>query len=518
MQSIPQPYRFSGLMAILGLAVMAIGLIIMLLLPEMNLGAWALLAIGVMLLAVAFVMDFRRVSSALTGRRGRLRIGTTVMVSMFLGITLLVNAISSSNFWRLDTTSLGQFTLSDQTKTMLANLKEPVEVLAFYEPGDPVGSYAANLLTEYERHTAKLSHKVVDPVVHPDQARQYGVSQPPSFVFRSQERRRLVSPQDIVILGGENFSFEVEHPFSSALLEVTGTVQKKVYFVTGHGEHNIDSDYSLARKGLLADLYLVGMLNLITDPTIPSDAAALILAGPKTALSNSEVQTIQRYLKSGGQVLILTDPNFPEGLNQIVSAWGVGLEDGTVIDPTSNVAPRKDTPVVPLNRNAFGLPTTYFPGAVALLPQEEAPADMGGRTLLDTSPASWLKKDYDASVEPAFDNGKDLKGPLTIGILIAAPPAEGTSPTAKATRLIIIGDSDFASNQHILNANNGDLFLNAVAWLAEETELITIRRNVLPFRQLVVDPAQVNFMRYSSIALLPLLVLMVGGVIWWQRR
>ncbi|MBI4296015.1 MAG: GldG family protein [Chloroflexi bacterium] len=517
MQSRPPPFRLSGLMAVLGMAVMAIGLITMLLLAEIRFVAWGLLALGAILLAFALIMDFRRVSATLTRRQGRLRFGTSVMASIFLAITILANAISITNYQRFDTTSLGQFTLTDQTKDMLAALREPVEALAFYEPGDPIGSYAANLLTEYESHTNKLSHRVIDPVVHPDQARRFGIGQFPAFVFQSQERRRVVLPQDVIVLGEEAITFEVEHPFSSALLEVTEVAQKKVYFLTGHGEHDINSDYRLARKGLLDDLYLVGTLNLITAPAIPADTAALIIAAPKTALSGSEVQSIDTYLKSGGQVLILTDPDFPDGLNQIVSAWGIDLENGMVIDPASNLAPRKDTPVVSLNRNAFGLPTTYFPGAIALVPRKEMPESVGARPLLVTSTSSWLEKEYNPSVEPTFDEGKDVKGPLSLGILIAAPPPAGP-PDNKTTRLVVIGDSDFASSQHIVNVNNGDLFLNSVAWLAEETQLITIRRNVLPFRQLVVDPSQANFMRFSSIVLLPLLVLLIGGIIWWRRR
>jgi ABC-type uncharacterized transport system involved in gliding motility auxiliary subunit len=66
--------------------------------------------------------------------------------------------------------------------------------------------------------------------------------------------------------------------------------------------------------------------------------------------------------------------------------------------------------------------------------------------------------------------------------------------------------------------NNSDLFLNTVDWLAEETQLISIRRTVTPFRRLAVTPDKANFINYSSLALPPLLVLIIGGIIWWRRR
>jgi ABC-type uncharacterized transport system involved in gliding motility auxiliary subunit len=518
MQSRPQHNKYSGLLAVFGLIVLAIGFIVLVIFEEIRPVAWGILGAGLVILAAAFILDLRRLSGSFTARKGRLRIGNTVIASIFIGIILIVNAISFSNYQHFDTTSMGQFTLSDQTKEMLSAIKDPVEVLSFYESGDPIGSYADNLLVEYERYTEKLKHKTVDPVVHPDQARQFGLTQFPAVVFESRSRQRIVTPQEIVLLGEEgNYSFEVEHPFTSALLEVTGKSQKKVYFLTGHGEQDTARDYSVAREGLLNDLYQVGTLNLLSNPSIPADCAVLIIAGPKTALESKEVKTIDAYLKGGGQVFILADPNFTVELNQILSPWGISLANGAIIDPTSNVAPRKDTPLVPQSKNAFNLPRTYFPGAIALIPQQQVADNLGGRTLLVTSDAAWLEKDYNASSESTFDENKDIKGPLIMGILIAASPVQGSTQT-KSTRLVIIGDSDFANNQNIVNGNNGDLFFNAVSWLAEETQLITIRRNVLPFRQLVIDPSQTNFLRYSSIALLPAVVIVIGGVIWWRRR
>lgn len=300
MQNNPQPYRFSGLIAIIGLVFLVAGLSILFALTEIRVAAWVVMGIGVVFLAVAFISEFRNLSGALTGRRGRLNISTTVMASIFVGIVILANAISFNNYHRFDTTALGQFTLSDQTKNLLENLKTPVDVLAFYEPGDTIGDYADNLLTEYEKYTPKLSHKVIDPVAHPDQASQFGITQSPAFVFETQTHRKLVSYSDIITMDSQgNNSFEVEHPFSSALMEVTGVAQKKVYFLTGHGEHDINSDYSYAALGLQDDLYQVGIVNLLTDPTIPSDCAALIIASPKTPLTSPEVDIIKAYLQSG---------------------------------------------------------------------------------------------------------------------------------------------------------------------------------------------------------------------------
>jgi ABC-type uncharacterized transport system involved in gliding motility auxiliary subunit len=532
MQTNPQPYRYTGLLAIVGLVALLAGLIIMLLLAEIRLAAWGIMGTGIILLASAFVLDFRRVSRALTGRRGRFGVGTTVMASIFIGITILLNGISINYYQRIDTTALGQFTLTEQTKDVLRAVTKPIKALCFFVSGkDTYGitTYAAGLLMEYQNYTDKLTVEYIDPDEHPERARQYSITQYQTVVFENESGQyRLVPPTAIIQTSTDQegnlqiVGIEAEHSFTSAILEVTGVAQKKVYFLTGHGEADINGNYSYACSGLRDDLYLIGTLNLITNPTIPSDCAVLIIAAPQTALTAGEVEIINRYLRASGQVMILTDPNFPDGIDQVISPWGVSFENGTVIDPTSNLAPEKDIPSVPAERDAFGLPTTYFPGAVGIIPQEKPPADVRIQPLVQTSEESWLEKDYDPPKEAVFTDGEDVKGPLYLGVMIAAlarDVATGQSAAqSKLTGLVVIGDSDFASNQNFAEVNNADLFLNSVNWLAEETELITIHRTVTSFRRLAVNPGEANFINYSSLALPPILVLIIGGIIWWRRR
>ena len=522
MQTNPKTYGLSGLIAILGLLAVVVGLVIMVLLPDIPYAAWGILVIGILLLITAFIMEFRRVSRALTARRGIFGIGTTVMASIFIGITLLINAISIGNFHRFDLTGVAQFTLTSQTKEVLSELNTPVQALTFSVPGDPLGSYTHDLLVEYQNHTDQLTLKFIDADQQPDLARQYGITQYPTTAFESQDHFRLVQPQEIILQVGENIAFEAEHPFTGAILEVTGTVQKKLYFLTGHGETSIRTDYSFAKEGLLDNLYRLDTLDISDNLSIPADAAALIMVAPRFTLIESEVDAIQQYLESGGQLLLLTNPSPPAGINQLLLNWEIEIEEGITIDASAYVAPNKDAPLVTGDRNTFGLPRVFFPGATAIIPHEEAEDSMQILPLVWTSAESWLEKDYKPDEEPEFNEGTDRKGPLALGILIAAAPVKDpddeSSELAKLTRLVVIGDSDFASNEHFFDVNNSDLFLNAVNWLTEETEIISIHRKALPFRRLVVNSQEKNFIDYSSITLVPFLVLTAGGIIWWRRR
>ena len=519
----------TGVIALLGLACLFVGWILTLVLPGIRLIAWGVLALGAISVLVAFVIDYRRVGGALVSRRGRFSTGTTLMVSVFVGIILLANAISIGNFHRFDVTGLSEYTLTSQTKGVLEGMDTPVESVLFTVPGDLTGEYLQNLLNEYQNFTDQLSLELIDPEQKPDQARLYGVSQYPAMVFEGEVGRRIVRTQDIVSFTAEgDLRIEAEHAFTSALLEVTGAVQKKVYFLSGHGENSIFSTgadgYSTAREGLLDNLYKVDALDIRAAGDIPDDCTVLAIAGPQQPLTSREVDIIRRYLEDDGWAIILVNPNPPDEIRQLVSVWGLDIRDGIIIDEESYAEPNKESPRVPASRNYFSqfgmLRDTYFPGATALLPREDAPEDMLVLPLVWTSRQSWLEKDFGGQ-ERKFDEGVDEQGPVAIGVLmvdVAAQASAAEEETIKGTRLIVYGDSDFASNRRFQDGDNGNLFLTSVNILTAGTELISMDRKFLQTRRLIIGPEAERFITISSIGLLPLVVLVVGAYIWWRRR
>ena len=543
----------TGIIALLGLASLFIGWILTLVLPGIRYFTWGILLLGVFLIAVAFVIDYRRVRGALVSRRGKFSTGTTLMVSIFVGIILLVNAISYTNFHRWDVTGLSQYTLTSQTKEALANLDQEIEVIKFFVPNDSTGGskYASSLLDEYQNYTDKLNVKLVDPDEHPDQARKYGIDQYQAAFFNafgiSPQIVAFISESGQRFVGLEQIITEAEHAFTSAILEVSGTVQKKLYFITGHNESSIydtsSQGYSDAREGLIDNLYQVALLDLLLYDGIPGDADGLVLVAPspEIPLSPREVEIIKDYLDNGGRAIILTNPDSPTEINEIISSWGIVAKSGTIIDPTSYTAPNITSPSVPRTRNLLGLSTIYFPGATAIKASLEGylPANIGTEdnpqiawvsdektivisTLAYTSNDSWLENSG-INTEPQFDEGVDDKGPLFLGFIITSVFLYESSdqqvvaePTG--TVLVVIGDSDFASNKHFFNGNNSDFFLNSVEYLTAGTELISIDRKYLQSRRLIIGPEAERFITISSIGLLPLLVLFAGTYIWWRRR
>jgi ABC-type uncharacterized transport system involved in gliding motility auxiliary subunit len=130
--------------------------------------------------------------------------------------------------------------------------------------------------------------------------------------------------------------------------------------------------------------------------------------------------------------------------------------------------------------------------------------------LLTTSPNSWAETDL-ASTQLEYHEGVDQSGPINIG----AAAEESDS----GMRLVVLGNSSFAANQSISpQVANLDLFMNAVNWLAEEEELISIRPKEPTDRQVFLTPMQNNLTLLTTLIVIPLAVFAVGMVVWWNRR
>ena len=153
----------ASILAIMGVVSLFVGWLLTLILPAIRYISWGILGLGIVLLAIAFVFDYRKVGKALVSRQGKFGVGTTLMISIFVGIVLFINAISIDNFHRFDFTGLSQFTLTSQTKDVLQDLDTDITALAFFVPSDPYGvdSYALTLLNEYKNNSEYFDVEII---------------------------------------------------------------------------------------------------------------------------------------------------------------------------------------------------------------------------------------------------------------------------------------------------------------------------------------------------------------------
>jgi hypothetical protein len=526
---------WSAVGAVVGIVGTIVGVVLFLTAEPLRDFAVSVLIIGLVLLFLAVVLSPRAIAIFMAGRQGRYGANLAIMTAAFFIIVILINFLLFRNPTRVDVTATRVFSLSQQTINILGDLNAPIRANAFFVPGNTqtasVRQQAEDLLNEFTRRTGQFTYRFVDPELNRSVAERYNVTDYPVVVFENLTTDTL---EDVYGLS--------EQDFVTAMLVVTGIDQKKVYFLTGHGEAGISRDpislqtdlegFDLALNGMQRDNYAIRPLNLRQDPKIPEDAAVVVVPGPKGDLSEDEENAITEYLVNGGGIVFLLDPDTPESFRRVLANWGLLLAPYPVADLISNVAGESTTPMAQRSNGQFAsgaitdipianrINVAFFADATAVqpvLPLEEIPPFMTYSPLVLTTPASWLETDEE---EVKYDADEDIRGQFhLVGVMETGSSLSGQIVAEQKTaRLVVFGDSDFARNKFFFQSDNSNLFLNTVNWLAGDYNLIDIRPRIIVYRELVLNQRERDFIKWSSWFFPPTLMLILGAIVWWRRR
>ncbi len=228
-------------------------------------------------------------------------------------------------------------------------------------------------------------------------------------------------------------------------------------------------------------------------------------------------------------MLIMVDPRPSPSLANLLKIWGVETHDDIILDGYGrSLFGDPSVPVVVMYEDhaitaPLGQKMTFFPMARSLVPMTGVRESIEVLKLLETSSGSWGEMDLETLLSGKsvkYDEETDIKGPVIIAVTVALKQKEQTpeGKTKEKRVLVVIGDSDFVMNKH-LQQGNPDFFMNSVNWLVEDEELISIRPR--DQEQATIQPLsgrQLRFVMYTSIFAIPLVLLIVGGVVWWKRR
>ncbi len=473
----------------------------------------ALLSSGVVLVLLYAVFRPDEVRKALTGRSARYGSNAVVLSVAVLGILFFLNVLGIKYHKRFDLTENKQYTLSQETIQILKNLKEPVEIIGFFSQDDSRRGNIKGLLDEYVYHShGKVTYRFVDPDTNPALARKYKITTYGILVFVRGDKSQQSYAMD-------------EQDITSGILKVSRDKPLVVYFTTGHQERGPEEynqkGYSTIARLLEKDNYETKTLNLATvTDTLPSDMAALVVASPQKPFAPKEEERLRDYLNHGGKLMIMVDPKTPVPISDTLkNDWGITFGNDVVIDPSSSFFGDVASPAV--NRYRFHSITkdlnglmSFFPLARSITITRTNYPTVTVDSLVETSKRSWGETDLTAS-KVRFDKGKDPRGPLVLA-------AAGKNSETKA-RLVVFGDSDFASNG-VLNAvqgafGNPDLFRNAINWLAEEESLIAIGPKPPAIHSIrPITGAEQRLLLYSLVIFLPVVVLLAGAMVWLRRR
>lgn len=464
----------------------------------------SLVIVGGVLLLASVVLNYKDIIEYFRGRSGRLSANMALLTVAVIGLIAIVNFLGYRHHKRVDLTAEGLFSLSDQTKKILGGLQKDVTIIKFAKDDD---TGLADQMNEFKYQTKRISYERVDPQQRPEIARKYAVKALGETVVAAGDRLERPTATD-------------EQSLINAILKVTRESLKTVCFTDGHEEKTLADAYSQAEAKIKSENYQTKTVNLATTKQIPSECSMLIVAGPKTSFLPPEASMLGQYLDNGGKAMILLDPDTDPQLDDVLKKWAIEVGKDFVLDFSQAGQMFGGGPVAPLVLSygshpitqSFVRSMTIFPQARSVKVTAAGGTGVNSSTLLTASTESWGETDLKEGVEPKLDD-KDTKGPVTLGAVASKTMGEN-----KEARLVVIGDSDFASNQAFRFQRNGDLFMNSINWLAQDEDLISIRPKQATNRSVTMSGAQVNTFWWLVVVVLPLGIIGIGTFIWWKRR
>ena len=469
-----------------------------------------------------------------------------------LAIFLLVNWLGFRHWSRGDWTKAKLYALSETTRKTVGGLKTPVDVTVFMTRDARLFSQTQELLTRYQALSPEIHVEYLDPRRNMARAQalvnEYQVRQN-TVVFKSGDRKKYVTEDQIADFeyagmpgqGGSTIkSLKGEQAFTSAILAVTSEKSPKIYFATGHGEKALDdgSETGLSQvKDLLTkDNDSPQSWASLGKSEVPGDADLVVVAGPRAALLPPETAALDHYLAAGGHVMLMLDPVVPApggpkpdfGLSGVLASWGVKLDDDIVVDP-GNALPFMGAETVYANH--FGpheivnplssaKMAVVFPLARSVESATAAHAGFAATPLVQTTSDGWGETDLQHLNSVKKDDA-DIKAPVTLAMAVSRTSNLKTADAADRSggaRLVVVGDSEFATNGDLQNVSNANLVLNAVHWLVGNESLVGIAPKNPEQTTLAIPAAALRRIGLLSLLGIPGFAVVMGIFVWMKRR
>ncbi len=474
------------------------------------------------------------------GAKHGLSQGLSIVLALLiaLGVGFVTKRDRFNKSW--DVTKSGINTLSPETQKLVSQLKEAgdeVTMIGFFQD-EMKKSQFSKLLSLYQSAGAPVKLEYVDPQTDPTRAMAESITVPDTVVLKlGKQEARLTT--------------FTEEKLSNALVRVMKEKEHIVYFLSGHGEPDISNQeaigYSLAKAELESERFVVKQVKLSELGKYPEDADLMIVAGPQYDLLPAEKTILEGAMRNGKPLMILLDAlkDLPN-LKALAQNAGIQINDDLLIinpeDPRAKVLGQNNAIITQLD--TFSPVTADFAkrGGVAFVTANTRSLSVLPDNALKMKTVE-LAKTADMIIKVKnVKSESDLKGGVhpdqiaqgTFDVFITASgqvggdkvasnakpasdvPEEGHK--AKELRVFVGGTSHLASNLGAQRGENLDLFVNAVNYLLQDEDFLSIRAKDSDPSRLDLTTQSSQFLLLFLAFIYPLLFFGVGTYTWAQRR
>jgi hypothetical protein len=483
----------------------------------------------------------------------RRRAGTRWGVGLQIVLaTILLGAVNYAGFHyylRGDWSPNQRYRLSEQTKSLIRNLPEPVNIYVFFSPttaapGFEVYGDVINLLKEYQSaERSRITVEYIDPMRNLSRARelqslhQFG-SEENLIIVETAGRTKQIAAVDMAeydylpqVTGDPPrvAAFKGEQILTGALLDLLESEQRVVYFLQGHGEPPVGegSPLSLLQEYIGRQGVRVEPLNLSIANAVPSGAGAVIIAGPRYDLTPASLEALRSYWQNNGRIMVLLDPDADTPLlRAFVASAGVSPRNDRVLRTVQlgfatgivrDVAGRFDTD----NRV-----TRKLRGAEAMLPGGTCSLELDRQTpdtvltpMITAEEPFWGETEYvtDGEKGVAFVAETDQAAPLVLAAMAERGGVADEQVDLNSSRLVVTGNSAFVADGSITEPNL-DFVLGALNWMLDRGYLARVTPKPVRAFNLNLTDLETGRIALFTMVAIPAAALLVGAFVWWRRR
>jgi gliding-associated putative ABC transporter substrate-binding component GldG len=496
----------------------------------------------------------------------------SVTVIIVIGIIIAVNFFSYQIFYRLDLTKNKDFSISDISKKTAGELDDIVTINAYFSNNLPsqyinLRQEVGDILDEYRNYSkGNIRIEFIDPGTDEKSMQELYMKGIPALQFNVLEKDKYQVVKGylgMTISYGDKVETipviqdtkSLEYQVSTAIKKVTSKEIAKIGYLTSNGTSATTQGGISTAYQKLGELYEVQTIDLSKDKEISKDITTLIINGPKEKFGADQLKAINGFIMNGGNLIVLVDGvTVGEGLtakvnetniDTLLSKYGIKANKDLVEDVSSGMASfnqgfitfSTNYPYWPKiekdnfdkdNAAVSALETAVLPWASSIeVIKDVMEKDNKISFLAKTTSRAWnVTGDFDITPQGQSTPSQTKKqfnlAIMATGKFKSAYPDDKKAPGETAdSRIIVMGDSDFVSDNFIQNTqDNLILFQNMVDSLSLDSDLISIRSKGItqhPISQ-NLEEWQKAAIRYGNIFGVNLLVTLVGVLRYAMRK
>ncbi len=483
---------------------------------------------------------------------GRLQIGFNVLVQVILVLFLIamVNSLAFRHYKRWDFSRDQKYALSDKTKRFLQTIKSKVRITVFFSPNTPITGDVQSLLTEYQyAGKGKIDVENIDPERNLSRAKEvlekYKVVSDESLLIIDYEgRNKTVKASEMAEIdqagmafgeGPRVTAFKGEQAITSAMMDLVEGKKNTIGYVLGHKEPPLTGEgpISILKTFIENENIKFQELNLFEVPAIPVELKTILIIGPKYDFSDREMKLLRDFWDKQGRILLLLDPaaKTPK-IDNFLNELGIKINDDRLMvflrTGIQEVAVTRDVQAhflgeSPITKRLADVRALFLGGTSSLTLDSQRVGAVHVRLepLLQAEKGYFAEKDYntDDQAKLQADAQKGAAAPLTIAASIEKGGSADEHVQMNSARMVVVSNSTFVQDNVLAQGQQAlDFISGSINWLLSREQLIGIAPKVPKTLTFTLDENALRGVRWIILVLIPLIFVVFGTLVWWQRR